>query len=98
MDNLPTLMREIRSKYADDVPLEVLEAYCRRYLHITIVMLSSSQQGSMALGAGQRQEGGSFGKRLMLVVGNLSSSHSFLSNSLFGITTLLFLDSHCFSF
>jgi hypothetical protein len=33
MDNLPTLMSEIRSKYADDVPLEVLEAYCRRYLH-----------------------------------------------------------------
>ncbi len=33
MDNLPTLMSEIRSNYADDVPLEVLEAYCRRYLH-----------------------------------------------------------------
>lgn len=27
------LMREIRSKYADEVPLEVLEDYCRRYLH-----------------------------------------------------------------
>ena len=33
MDNLATLMRELSSKYADDVPLEVLEAYCRRYLH-----------------------------------------------------------------
>jgi len=38
---------------------------------ITIDILSSSQQGSMALGAGQRQEGGNFGKRLMLVVGRL---------------------------
>jgi len=33
MDNLPALMREIRAKYPDDVPLEVLEAYCRRYQH-----------------------------------------------------------------
>jgi hypothetical protein len=33
MDNLPTLMREIRAKYPDDVPLSVLEEYCRRYLH-----------------------------------------------------------------
>lgn len=33
MDNLPTLMRELRFKYFDDVPLEVLEAYCKRYLH-----------------------------------------------------------------
>jgi hypothetical protein len=31
MDNLPTLMREIRAKYPDDVPSEVLEDYCRRY-------------------------------------------------------------------
>ena len=33
MDNLPTLMREIRAKHPDDVPLSVLEEYCRRYLH-----------------------------------------------------------------
>ena len=33
MDNLPTLMREIRAKHPDDVPLAVLEEYCRRYLH-----------------------------------------------------------------
>ena len=33
MDNLPTLMRELRCKYADEVPLDVLEAYCKRYLH-----------------------------------------------------------------
>jgi hypothetical protein len=65
---------------------------------ITIGMLSSSPLGSTALGAGHRQEGGSFGKRLMLVVGNRSSSRRFLRNSLFGITTLLFLDSHCLNF
>lgn len=33
VDNLPTLMRELHLKYADDVPLDVLEAYCKRYLH-----------------------------------------------------------------
>ena len=33
MDSLPTLMAEIRSKYATDVTIEVLEAYCRRLLH-----------------------------------------------------------------
>jgi hypothetical protein len=33
MDNLPNLMREIRAKYLDTVPLSVLEEYCRRYLH-----------------------------------------------------------------
>ena len=33
MDNLPTLMREIRAKHPDDVPLSVLDSYCRRYLH-----------------------------------------------------------------
>lgn len=31
MDNLPTLMREMRAKYPDDVPIAVLEEYCRRY-------------------------------------------------------------------
>jgi hypothetical protein len=31
MDNLPTLMSEIGSKYADDVPIELLEEACRRY-------------------------------------------------------------------
>lgn len=33
LDDLPTLMREIRAKYPYDVPLSALEAYCRRYLH-----------------------------------------------------------------
>jgi len=33
MDNLPTLMREIRTRYPDDVPLIVLEGYCGRYQH-----------------------------------------------------------------
>ena len=33
MDNRPTLMREIRKRYPDDVPLTVLEGYCGRYQH-----------------------------------------------------------------
>ena len=33
MDNLPNLMRELQSSYEAEVPLSVLEEYCRRYLH-----------------------------------------------------------------
>ena len=31
MDNIPTLLREMRTRYPDDVPLAVLEGYCVRY-------------------------------------------------------------------
>jgi hypothetical protein len=33
MDDLPSLMREIRSQYPNGVPMTALESYCRRYLH-----------------------------------------------------------------
>lgn len=33
MDDLPTLMREISTRYPEGVPVAVLESYCRRYLH-----------------------------------------------------------------
>jgi hypothetical protein len=35
-------MRELRVNYADEVPLEVLEAYCRRYLHSDKLVLAFS--------------------------------------------------------
>jgi len=33
VDNLPTLIDEISSRYPDGVPTESLDQYCRRYLH-----------------------------------------------------------------
>ena len=33
LSDLASLMHELRSNYDADVPLEVLEEYCRRYLH-----------------------------------------------------------------
>jgi hypothetical protein len=33
MNDSPTLMRELQSNHADEVPLVALEEYCRRYLH-----------------------------------------------------------------
>ena len=33
MDDLPSLMREIRSQYPNGVPMTALESCCRRYLH-----------------------------------------------------------------
>ena len=31
--NLPNLMHELQSSYEAEVPLSVLEEYCRRYMH-----------------------------------------------------------------
>lgn len=33
MDNLNALMLELNNRYSSEVPLSVLEEYCRRYLH-----------------------------------------------------------------
>ena len=33
MDDLPSLMLEIRDRFGNRVPIAALEDYCRRYLH-----------------------------------------------------------------
>jgi len=58
-DNLPTLMNEICSKYAGHVPLEVLEAYCRRYLryfHLHVEQQPSRFYGAWGWSEARRRE------------------------------------------
>ena len=73
MDDLNSLMEEIRSLPTDEVSTAELENYCKRYLHYYHQQSSTSPAVSTAHGGGRKLDEGNSERLLRLFTANLKN-------------------------